>query len=140
MMMLCLERWLTSLDVFVRVASTVLLVIRDQASSLRFAPHHILVDNQAVQPDRASGMCFAGTDTDLRAQSISCAVGESSASVDVDVSRVQSSTPGRHGALVLRDDRVGVMRRVRVDVLDRLLDGFDGLDSDSGTQELGGVI
>ena len=98
---------------------------RGSTPDVPVALDHVLVGAQLAQPDRAAGVELLGRVADLGAHAELAAVGEAGRRVDVDAGGVHAALERAGGVVVAGDDRLGVAGAVRVDVLDRLLDGVD---------------
>jgi hypothetical protein len=84
-------------QVLVGVTLPALFVITDDAPLVRLAAHHILVDNQTLQPDRPPRVRLARADPDLCAQSVPRPIREPRRGIDKTVGAVQPAAPSRHG-------------------------------------------
>ena len=73
-------------------------------------------------------------DADLRAQAVFEAVGEARRCVDHHRGRVDFAQEAHRVRVVLRDDGVRVLRRIRVDVLDGRIDAVDDLHGEDRRQ------
>ena len=83
-----------------------------------FTSHDILVRTQTLQTYGASRVYATCTYTHFGTESVAEPVSETGAGIHVRPRRVDSSTELGRMLAVLGDDRVGVVRRVRVDVFD----------------------
>src|SRR5579872_1061986 len=88
---------------------------------LSISQNNVLVAGQLAQAAGAAGVEFVGADPDLGPQAQLSAVVEPRAGVDHDGGRIDAGDKSLSGGQVARHDRVGVMRPVRFNVLDRLL-------------------
>ena len=109
---------------------------RRHGTHVAVALDHVLVGAQLAQADRAAGVELLGRVADLGAHAELAAVGEARRRVDVDAGRVDAELERARRCRVARDDRLRVAGAVRVDVLDRLLDGVDDADGEHEREEL----
>ena len=93
---------------------------------LPLAPHHVLVCDKPLQTDRSPCVYATGANADLCAEPVSESVREPRARVHERPRRVHAPAERRRGGLVLGDDAVRVVRRVRVDMADRGLERGHG--------------
>src|SRR3954449_5250348 len=84
---------------------------------------HVLERAELAHADRAARVELLRGVADLGAEAELAAVGEARGRVDVDARRVNAQLEGARARVGRRDDRLAVARAVRVDVVDRLLDG-----------------
>ena len=85
---------------------------------LALASQHVLVRDEALQTHWPACVDASRTDADLRAKSIAEPVREPCARVHERPRRIHPSAERRRDRLVLSDDAVRVVRRVRIDVPD----------------------
>src|SRR2546425_605413 len=92
---------------------------RLSGANLAAAEDHVLLRGEALEAHRAARMQLVGRNADLRAQAVLEAVGEARRSVHQYGARIDlaQETPGAR--FVFGDDRVGMLRSVPADVLDR---------------------
>lgn len=106
-------------------------------AGVALAPQLVLVDHEPVEPDRTPRVNLVGADADLRAEAVAHAVGEARRRVPVRAGAVH----GRHEPLglvgVRREDGLGVVRAVRVDVQNGIIERLNDLDGERQGQELG---
>jgi len=95
--------------------------LSDDVAFLIFAPHHVLVDHQSLQTNGATRMDPARADPHLRAEPIAEAVRKARAGVDESPCRVHRAAERRRCLVRLSDDRVGVVRGIRIDMFDSAL-------------------
>lgn len=92
------------------------------------------------ETDRTPRMCLSRTDSNFRSESIPEPVCEPRTRIDVDSRRIDSSTECLRIRIILGHDRIRVVRRVVVDVLNRDREGRDRFDCEDQVEELGLVI
>mmetsp|Transcript_56031 Transcript_56031/g.121970 ORF Transcript_56031/g.121970 Transcript_56031/m.121970 type:complete len:241 (+) Transcript_56031:131-853(+) len=119
-----------------RLVRKLLAPFREVLGNVAAAVELVLVDHEPLNSHRAARVDAVCAHANLRAKSVTLAVGEARRRVDVDSGRIDETGEVLGGGGRLRHDGVGVVRRVRVDVLDRFLDGRDGLDGDGELEEL----
>src|SRR5262249_3466101 len=107
---------------------------------LSAAPYHVLIATQFLQATRPTRVVFVGADADLGAQAELIAVIEARARVDHDRRRIDrcGEAPRRVG--VAGDDRVGMLRAVTGDMLDRFVEVAYYLDRQNQIEKLGRIV
>src|SRR3954469_11561427 len=95
------------------------------APDLAHPVDQVLERAQLAQADRPARVQLLRRVADLGAHAELAAVGEAGRRVDVDARRVDAALEGPRARRVVGDDRLAVAGAVRVDVLDRLLNGVD---------------
>lgn len=85
-------------------------------------------------------MCLSRTDSNFRSESIPEPVCEPRTRIDVDSRRIDPSTECLRVRIILGHDRIRVVRRVVVDVLNRGREGRDRFDGEDQVEEFGLVI
>ena len=83
------------------------------------AGHDPLVRREIGSAHRPAGVELVGADADLRAKAVFPAVGEAGAGVDDHAGRIDAGHKLLNRRGVGREDRIGVMAAVAVDVIDR---------------------
>src|SRR5689334_4655662 len=96
-----------------------------------------LAAGQALQPDRAARMQLVRRDADLGAEAVFVAVGEARRRIDHHRARVDFAEEAHGARVIVRDDRVGVLRPVAGDVLDRRVERVDDPNGDDRGEVLG---
>src|SRR5437762_4445173 len=94
-------------------------VERSSRPDLPGAAHAIFEAGELLDADRATGVQLAGGDADLGAEAELAAIGELGRGVVQHDRRIDLVEEFLCRGLVLGDDRVGVVRAVALDVLDR---------------------
>src|ERR1043165_464975 len=117
-------------------------ILHPSAFSLRSLPylpfpiHHVLVCRQFFQPAGAASMEFVGADANFGPQTEFITVVESRAGVDHDGRAIDALRELAGGPQVLRHDRIGVLRAVMIDVLNRLGQRIDDLYGNNWPEKL----
>src|ERR1700730_17171369 len=87
--------------------------------------HDPLAAGEAFESDRSPRMELVGRDADLGAEPVLEAVGEAGRRIDQHRARVDFAKETHRVSIVLRDDRVRVLRAVLRDMLDRIGERID---------------
>lgn len=107
---------------------------------LAVAPELVLVDHEALKPDGAARVDLVGADADLGAEAVAHAVGHAGGRVPVDAGGVDAGHEALGEVLLRRQDRVRVLRPVRVDVGHGLVEIAHRFDRQRRPQELRVVV
>ena len=105
-----------------------------------FAPDDKFVTRQFAQPAGATRVKLVGADSDFGSQPEFLPVVESRAGVDHHRGTVHAGDELARGRRIVRDDRVGVVRTVAVDVLDRFVRRRDDLRRNDRAEKFRAVI
>src|ERR1041385_2315073 len=101
------------------------LGIRHSLSGLALPVDNPFVTSQLFQPAGPAGVEFVGADADFGAEAEFAAVVEPRAGIDHHGGAVDACCEFASRPLVGRNDRIGMMRTIGVDVLDRLVERAD---------------
>jgi len=92
--------------------------VANDMTGVALTPQHVLVAHQTLQSYRSSGVDPSRTDSNFRTEAVSKPICESRAGIPKGPGGVHSSDKRRSVPFGLCDDRVGVVRRMGIDVLD----------------------
>jgi hypothetical protein len=107
---------------------------------LKEPAHAVFERCQLLDANRPARMHLAGGDADLGAHAELAAVGELGRGVVQQDGRVDLVEEPLDRRGVLGDDRLGVVRRVGFDMVDRFTDSVDQLGRDDGVEVFGGPV
>ena len=92
--------------------------LANNVTSVALTPQHVLVAHQSLQSHWSSSVDPSRTDPNLRAKAVPKPIRKSRTGIPESPGRVHSSDKRRSVLFRFRDDRVGMVRGMGVDVLD----------------------
>src|SRR5512135_381253 len=113
------------------------IVVARSAADLARPEHDPLATGQSFEADGAAGVKLVGRDADFGAEAVLEAVGEAGRGIDHHRARVDLAQEAHRVRVVLGHDRVGVLRTVARDVVDRHVERIDDPDGDDRREVLG---
>ena len=98
-------------------------------------PHDLVLRrSQLHQCEWAAAVQFLSADAHLRAEAELSAIGETRRRIPIDDRRIDATQKLAGIRFVVRHDRVGMFRRVTVDMCDGFIDASDDVDRNAQTQ------